>query len=65
MIGRYTKGAEYEFQNQFGITRRLKLVRSTWEFVWFVYNTEKTRRVLKVNRKDKRWKERLSEVKNG
>lgn len=65
MIGRYTKDGEYEFQNQFGITRRLKLVRSTRDFVWFIYNTEKTRRILKVNRKDKRWKERLSEVKNG
>lgn len=65
MKGRYINGAEYEYETALGLTRRMKVVRSTRQSVWFLYNTEKTRRVIRVERKDKKWKEKIRFVPKG
>ena len=62
MEGRYQKDFDYEFETSIGITRKMKLVRSTQKYVWFLYKTEKTRRVIRIERKDKKWKERIKKI---
>ena len=59
MIGGYKKGVRYEYETSLGVTRKLNFIRLTKEYIWFWYNTEKTKRVIKIKRKDKKWKKKL------
>ena len=62
MIGGYKKGVEYEYETSLGITYKLNFIRLSKQYVWFWYDTKKTRRVLKIKRKDEKWKKRLREI---
>lgn len=62
MRNSYKVGKCYEFEVPTGYVRRCTVVRTSRKYVWLTYHTEKTRRAFRIERKDKRWKERLKEV---
>lgn len=58
----YNVGERYEFDTNTGYVRKCKVIRTSRDAIWLLYRTEKTVRILKIMRKDKKWKERLRKV---